>query len=76
MCGITGFLGSFSQGLLQEMIGTIAHRGLDDEGIYFMKEQGVWLAHRRLSIIDLTPTGHQPMWDVHKRGQDRTDVAL
>ena len=67
MCGIAGFLGSFSQNLLSDMIGTIAHRGPDDEGIYFNKEQGVGLAHRRLSIIDLSPAGHQPMWDVHKR---------
>ncbi len=32
-----------------------------------MKGQGVGLAHRRLTIIDLSPAGHQPMWDVTKR---------
>lgn len=67
MCGIAGFLGSFSQRLLSDMIGTIAHRGPDDNGICLIKEHGLGLAHRRLSIIDLSPAGHQPMWDVHKR---------
>lgn len=67
MCGIAGFLGSFSQSLLSDMIGTIAHRGPDDNGICLIKEHGLGLAHRRLSIIDLSPAGHQPMWDVHKR---------
>ena len=67
MCGIAGFLGDFGQGLLDEMSSTIAHRGPDDAGVYRNREQGVGLAHRRLSIIDLSPAGHQPMWDVNKR---------
>jgi asparagine synthase (glutamine-hydrolysing) len=67
MCGIAGFLGSFSQSLLSDMIGTIAHRGPDDNGICLIKDHGLGLAHRRLAIIDLSSAGHQPMWDVHKR---------
>ena len=65
MCGIAGFSGSFKQDLLYEMVGTIAHRGPDDEGTYFVK--GIGLAHRRLSIIDLSPAGNQPIWDVNRR---------
>ncbi len=37
------------------------HRGLDDSGLYFNDERTVALGHRRLSIIDLSPLGHQPM---------------
>lgn len=38
---------------------TLAHRGPDDEGVF--AEGGVFLGHRRLSILDLSPAGHQPM---------------
>lgn len=41
------------------MTRTLRHRGPDDEGFYV--EGGVGLGHRRLAILDLTPTGHQPM---------------
>jgi asparagine synthase (glutamine-hydrolysing) len=43
------------------MAGCLAHRGPDDEGVWTDAACGVVLAHRRLSIIDLTPGGHQPM---------------
>jgi asparagine synthase (glutamine-hydrolysing) len=39
----------------------IAHRGPDDHGVWTSAELGIGLAHRRLSIIDLSPLGHQPM---------------
>jgi len=67
MCGIAGILevGVLSPGEaradLQRMAAAIAHRGPDDEGVWLDAAAGVGLAHRRLSIIDLSPLGHQPM---------------
>ena len=43
------------------MTDTIKHRGPDDEGWWLDNQTGIALGHRRLSIIDLSPTGHQPM---------------
>jgi asparagine synthase (glutamine-hydrolysing) len=63
MCGIAGYSGAFDQALLARMNAAIAHRGPDDAGIAVFPEAGVGLAHRRLSIIDLSPRGHQPMTD-------------
>jgi len=62
MCGIAGIITPMqtpSLEVLQKMTATIAHRGPDDSG-YFV-ESGVALGHRRLSIIDLSKHGHQPM---------------
>jgi asparagine synthase (glutamine-hydrolysing) len=64
MCGIAGFSGGFDEALLQRMNAAIAHRGPDDSGILMIPEKGIGLAHRRLSIIDLSPRGRQPMSDV------------
>jgi asparagine synthase (glutamine-hydrolysing) len=66
MCGIAGYCGHFDQALLERMNAAIAHRGPDDSGT-FVASEGVGLAHRRLSIIDLSPRGHQPMTDVTGR---------
>ena len=63
MCGIAGFSGDFSQSVLEMMGETIRHRGPDDGGQLYIADQRIGMAHRRLSIIDLSPTGHQPMWD-------------
>jgi asparagine synthase (glutamine-hydrolysing) len=68
MCGIVGFLKSTS-GFSREtqlhvarsMASTLLHRGPDDEGVWADPESGIALGHRRLSIIDLSPAGHQPM---------------
>lgn len=65
MCGISGFQGAFSEKLLNKMNRAIYHRGPDDSGIYFSHENEIGLAHRRLSIIDLSSDGHQPMWDIY-----------
>lgn len=65
MCGITGFywfseLDSF-QGTLVEMANAISHRGPDHLGVWTDFDRGVGLAHRRLSILDPSPAGNQPM---------------
>jgi len=62
MCGITGVYAlrqNFSETDLQRMTDAIVHRGPDGEGHWI--ESNVGLGHRRLSIIDLSPAGHQPM---------------
>ncbi len=64
MCGITGIIHRdptrrASSDTLRAMADTIRHRGPDDEGVYV--DGPVGLAHRRLSILDLSPAGHQPM---------------
>ena len=65
MCGICGYLGFDDPDLLQKMTEALAHRGPDDAGTYVAG--GVGLGHRRLSIIDLSPAGRQPMTN-----EDRT----
>lgn len=47
--------------LVQSMARTLRHRGPDDEGIWISPDGRIGLGHRRLSIIDLSPAGHQPM---------------
>jgi asparagine synthase (glutamine-hydrolysing) len=61
MCGIAGFQGRFSSDLLRSMGAVLAHRGPDDSGEWESAANGVGLAHRRLSIIDLSNRGHEPM---------------
>ncbi len=63
MCGIAGFVGDFPPELLGDMNKSLAHRGPDDSGTYYDPDGRLGLTHRRLSIIDLSPRGHQPMWD-------------
>ena len=46
---------------LKAMTDAIAHRGPDDQGLWLDAMAGVALGHRRLSIVDLSPAGHQPM---------------
>jgi asparagine synthase (glutamine-hydrolysing) len=62
ICGIVNFSSEFPirEPVLQQMNNTLQHRGPDDEGYYIDPGQGVGLAMRRLSIIDLT-TGQQPI---------------
>ena len=67
MCGIAGVLtlaGSAREPLERNataMADSIAHRGPDDHGFWSDAEAGIALTHRRLSIVDLSPAGHQPM---------------
>lgn len=64
MCGIGGFQGEFEPRLLDQMNVIMAHRGRDASGVHYNKKTLTGLAHRRLSIIDLSGAGNQPMWDV------------
>jgi asparagine synthase (glutamine-hydrolysing) len=61
MCGICGYVGTHHPEWLGLMSGTMTHRGPDDAGEWVSETDRVGLAHRRLSIIDLSPGGHQPM---------------
>jgi asparagine synthase (glutamine-hydrolysing) len=64
MCGIAGIVGPGSvcdPALVRRMTDTLAHRGPDDVGTWADTDAGVGLGQRRLSIIDLSPEGHQPM---------------
>ena len=61
MCGIVGYSGRFDAAALREGVRLIRHRGPDDCGLFVDEAAGVGLGHARLSIIDLSPLGHQPM---------------
>jgi asparagine synthase (glutamine-hydrolysing) len=59
MCGIGGYCGLFDHKLLNDFIDILHHRGPDDCGMW--KDDNIGLMHTRLSIIDLSKAGHQPM---------------
>ncbi len=67
MCGIAGCFqpgglrADQARGAVVAMADTLHHRGPDDGGVWLDAEAGIALSYRRLAIIDLTPTGHQPM---------------
>ncbi len=68
MCGIAGFLDTTGQLSREEMLAIVAqmgdtlhHRGPDDSGAWVEASAGIAMGHRRLSIVDLSPEGHQPM---------------
>ena len=65
MCGITGIINfnnaPISENVLIGMSNALSHRGPDDTGVYINKIKTVGLAHKRLSIIDPSSAGHQPM---------------
>ncbi len=67
MCGILGILRAGNnkefniQLTVERMLKTISHRGPDDGGIWVNASQAVALGHRRLSIVDISSAGHQPM---------------
>src|SRR5512134_3623460 len=66
MCGIAGILeyrgaGAVDRERLVRLRDAQRHRGPDDEGLWISSDGAVGLAHRRLSVLDLSPRGHQPM---------------
>lgn len=68
MCGLTGFYSSCFDSsdedmriIVSRMADTLRHRGPDDRGVWLDIESGIALAHSRLSILDLSSAGHQPM---------------
>src|SRR6266550_4196331 len=63
MCGIAGIWGEANEDLIRRMTETVSHRGPDDAGVKVFAGPGpaISLGHRRLSIIDLSAAGHQPM---------------
>jgi asparagine synthase (glutamine-hydrolysing) len=71
MCGFAGYIDlnlkvDGHQSIIKNMIDKIAHRGPDDEGIWISEDKQVILGHRRLSILDLSSSGHQPMLSLSK----------
>jgi asparagine synthase (glutamine-hydrolysing) len=71
MCGICGIAGVEDEGLVRRMVDSLRHRGPDDAGVQRFQNphdaQSTFLGHTRLSIIDLSRAGHQPM-----ANEDRT----
>ena len=65
MCGIVGFAGQhpIDAERLHAMAEKLTHRGPDDSGLWVSSDRAVGLSHRRLSIIDLSSAGRQPMVD-------------
>ena len=68
MCGIVGFIDNKKskekKEIIKKMADKIKHRGPDDEGYY--TDEFIALGHRRLSIIDLTKSGAQPIYNEDK----------
>lgn len=69
MCGIAGLVDPRGNvlSLLEALVAGVVHRGPDDAGTWVDADSGVGLGHRRLSIIDTSPAGHQPMASVSLR---------
>ena len=74
MCGIAGFAdlagrlsGEEMEAVGRSMARAMSHRGPDDEGVWIDRQRGITLAHRRLSIVDLSVEGRQPMTSASQR---------
>lgn len=65
MCGILGIAGSYDYSAARKALGLLAHRGPDNTGHY--RERDVFLGHTRLSILDLSSKGNQPMSDEEEK---------
>ncbi len=87
MCGVAGYwarartVGDLHD-TAKRMADRLAHRGPDDSGVWFDAEAGVALAHRRLSVLDLSEAGHQPMlsatgrWAISYNGEIYNHLEL
>ena len=69
ICGVLDFKNKISEPLVREMTDSISYRGPDNEGFYFSDNIG--LGHRRLSIIDTSEAGNQPLYN-----EDRSIVLV
>ena len=70
MCGIAGFLANNTldyKSTLSSMVTEIKHRGPDSNGIWYNDSCNIGLGHARLSIVDLTENGNQPMHSISGR---------
>ena len=73
MCGIAGFVGASAampgglDGTASAMSRSLQHRGPDDHGAWIDADCGAGFVHLRLSIVDLSPAGHQPMVSANGR---------
>ena len=73
MCGIVGFISNSSYNsdklidIVSSMSKVISHRGPDDSGVWSDESFNITLAHQRLSILDLSNAGHQPMLSPSER---------
>ena len=88
MCGITGFITARNlsaeelKNRLDSMNTTLTHRGPDDAGLWVDAKDQIALAQRRLSIIDLSKAGHQPMhsycrrWVMVYNGETHSDQEI
>lgn len=64
MCGISGFYGEIADDEFDRFLDSIEHRGPDGRGVY--KDENLRLGHRRLKILDVSPSGAQPMSYAHR----------
>lgn len=71
MCGIVGFVDCRNAqrdvGFIERMIHALNHRGPDSTGTWIDRNNGIFIGHTRLSILDLSPLGHQPMMSSSNR---------
>lgn len=61
MCGISGIAGAGARGVAETMVRSLSHRGPDGTGMFIDPQGNAFLGHNRLSIIDLSDAGSQPM---------------
>ena len=72
MCGLVGVFGRNSlhtdlRHVTHKMLSGLTHRGPDDEGVWIEETCRLALGHKRLSVLDLSPSGHQPMLSTNGR---------